>query len=102
MDYLHSILSQYTLTQIWFTLAMSISATTACVAAAVLWVIWKTLRDYIVPSALDKVPGPQRQSFWLGKKCSPLRCLQVLTMPSLNDAYRKYGGVLWERGLGAA
>ncbi|KAI0684489.1 cytochrome P450 [Cytidiella melzeri] len=38
----------------------------ASAVVAVAWVFWKIVRKYIVPSALDTIPGPPRGSFLLG------------------------------------
>ncbi|KAI0781643.1 cytochrome P450 [Irpex lacteus] len=71
------------------------SVTTACVAAAVLWVIWKTLREYIVPSALDKIPGPPRRSFWLGN----MAVLFGREAWEFHDKLRAYGSVSKLHGI---
>ncbi|KAI0086796.1 cytochrome P450 [Irpex rosettiformis] len=34
--------------------------------ATFVWVLWKVFRHYVVPSTLDSIPGPPRQSFLLG------------------------------------
>ncbi|KAF9493431.1 hypothetical protein BDN71DRAFT_1450254 [Pleurotus eryngii] len=33
---------------------------------AVSWVVWRTLRQYVVQSCLDNIPGPPSVSLWKG------------------------------------
>ncbi|KAI0086776.1 hypothetical protein BDY19DRAFT_328531 [Irpex rosettiformis] len=45
---------------------MTISFALASFGAIFVWMLWKVFRHYILPSPLDSIPGPPRQSFLLG------------------------------------
>ncbi|KAI0086779.1 cytochrome P450 [Irpex rosettiformis] len=45
---------------------MLVSVAQASFGATFVWILWKVFRHYILPSPLDSIPGPPRQSFLLG------------------------------------
>ncbi|KAI0086773.1 cytochrome P450 [Irpex rosettiformis] len=45
---------------------MLVSVAQASFGAVFVWVLWKVFKHYILPSPLDSIPGPPRQSFLLG------------------------------------
>ncbi|EKM49762.1 uncharacterized protein PHACADRAFT_131561 [Phanerochaete carnosa HHB-10118-sp] len=43
-----------------------ISSLQLALAAALTWSLWRLLRNFVIRSPLDNIPGPERPSFWTG------------------------------------
>jgi hypothetical protein len=64
-------------------LPMSLTLYQAAGVVAAVWLLWKTLKQWVFKSPLDNIPGPPAESFWTGAAslssislCVVTKCIQ--------------------------